>query len=404
MPLTDIKVKTAKPTDKAYKLTDGGGMYLLVKPNGSKYWRLKYRFVGKEKMLSIGVYPDVSLADARQKRDEARKVLAAGGDPGEVKKADKLAQKLSTENTFEVIAREWHKQKADRWSLRYRDEIIDTFEKDIFPYLGRRPIAEIKPMELLETLRRLEKRGALEKMRKVRQRCGEVFRYAIVTGRAEYNPAPDLATALATPKKTHFPFLTAEELPYFIKDLAGYTGSVITKTATQIIMLTGVRTQELRFARWQDIDFEKRLWEIPPEVMKMKRPHIVPLSEQVVELFQSLKPITGMYPLVFVGRNDRTKPISKESVNQVIELLGYKGRLTGHGFRHTMSTILHEQGFNSAWIETQLAHVDKNAIRGTYNHAHYLDGRREMMQWYGEHIYGLASAENVFAGSFSKTA
>ncbi|HEJ7105106.1 tyrosine-type recombinase/integrase [Serratia marcescens] len=404
MPLTDIKVKTAKPMDKAYKLTDGGGMYLLVKPNGSKYWRLKYRFVGKEKMLSIGVYPDVSLADARQKRDEARKILAAGGDPGEVKKADKLAQKLSTENTFEAIAREWHKQKADRWSLRYRDEIIDTFEKDIFPYLGRRPIAEIKPMELLETLRRLEKRGALEKMRKVRQRCGEVFRYAIVTGRAEYNPAPDLATALATPKKTHFPFLTAEELPYFIKDLAGYTGSVITKTATQIIMQTGVRTQELRFARWQDIDFEKRLWEIPPEVMKMKRPHIVPLSEQVMELFQSLKPITGMYTLVFVGRNDRTKPISKESVNQVIELLGYKGRLTGHGFRHTMSTILHEQGFNSAWIETQLAHVDKNAIRGTYNHAHYLEGRREMMQWYGDYIDGLASAGNVLAGSFSKTA
>lgn len=386
MPLTDIKVKTAKPMDKAYKLTDGGGMYLLVKPNGSKYWRLKYRFVSKEKMLSIGVYPDVSLADARQKRDEARKVLAAGGDPGEVKKADKLAQKLSTENTFEAIAREWHKQKADRWSLRYRDEIIDTFEKDIFPYLGRRPIAEIKPMELLETLRRLERRGALEKMRKVRQRCGEVFRYAIVTGRAEYNPAPDLATALATPKKTHFPFLTVEELPYFIKDLAGYTGSIITKTATQIIMQTGVRTQELRFARWEDIDFEKRLWEIPPEVMKMKRPHIVPLSEQVVELFQSLKPLTGMYPLVFVGRNDRTKPISKESINQVIELLGYKGRLTGHGFRHTMSTILHEQGFNSAWIETQLAHVDKNAIRGTYNHAHYLDGRRQMMQWYADFI------------------
>lgn len=392
MPLTDIKVKTAKPMDKAYKLTDGGGMYLLVKPNGSKYWRLKYRFVSKEKMLSIGVYPDVSLADARQKRDEARKVLAAGGDPGEVKKADKLAQKLSTENTFEAIAREWHKQKADRWSLRYRDEIIDTFEKDIFPYLGRRPIAEIKPMELLETLRRLERRGALEKMRKVRQRCGEVFRYAIVTGRAEYNPAPDLATALATPKKTHFPFLTVEELPYFIKDLAGYTGSIITKTATQIIMQTGVRTQELRFARWEDIDFEKRLWEIPPEVMKMKRPHIVPLSEQVVELFQSLKPLTGMYQLVFVGRNDRTKPISKESINQVIELLGYKGRLTGHGFRHTMSTILHEQGFNSAWIETQLAHVDKNAIRGTYNHAQYLDGRREMMQWYADYIDELISS------------
>lgn len=304
---------------------------------------MKYRYGGKEKRLAFGVYPDVSLAEARDKRDAAKKVLAAGNDPGEVKKAEKIAQKLSFENTFESIAREWHQTKADRWSLRYRDEIIDTFKKDIFPYIGKRPIAEIKPMELLE---------ALEKMRKVRQRCGEVFRYAIVTGRADYNPAPDLASALATPKKVHFPFLTANELPHFLNDLAGYTGSVITKTATQIIMLTGVRTQELRFARWEDIDFETKLWEIPAEVMKMKRPHIVPLSEQVIALFKQLEPISKHHPLVFIGRNDPRKPISKESINQVIELLGYKGRLTGHGFRHTMSTILHEQGFNSAWIET----------------------------------------------------
>lgn len=386
MKLTVRQIDTAKPKEKPYKLSDGGGLYLEVTTNGSRYWRLKYRFAGKEKRLAFGVYPEVSLAQAREKREAAKKLLSAGSDPGELKKAEKIAQKLNYENTFEAIAREWHQLRADRWSLRYRDEIIDTFEKDIFPYIGKRPIAEIKPMELLETLRRMEKRGALEKMRKVRQRCGEVFRHAIVTGRAEYNPAPDLATALATPKKTHFPFLTAEELPHFLKDLAGYTGSVITKTATQIIMLTGVRTQELRFARWEDINFEKRLWEIPPEVMKMKRPHIVPMSDQVVGLFESLKPITGLYPLVFVGRNDHTKPISKESVNQVIELLGYKGRLTGHGFRHTMSTILHEEGFNSAWIETQLAHVDKNAIRGTYNHAQYLEGRREMMQWYSNFI------------------
>ena len=307
-------------------------------------------------------------------------------------------------NTFEAIAREWHQTKADRWSLRYRDEIIDTFEKDIFPHTGRRPIVDIKPMDWLEILRRLEKRGALEKMRKVRQRCNEVYRYAIVTGRAEYNPVSDLATALATPKKTHFPFLTVEELPHFLKDLAGYTGSIITKTATQIIMLTGVRTQELRFARWEDIDFEKKLWEIPAEVMKMKRPHIVPLSEQVIALFAQLEPISRHHPLVFIGRNDPRKPISKESINQVIELLGYKGRLTGHGFRHTMSTILHEQGFNSAWIETQLAHVDKNAIRGTYNHAQYLDGRREMMQWYADYIDELGRAGAVVEGMFGKTA
>ncbi|HCT7630511.1 TPA: tyrosine-type recombinase/integrase [Citrobacter koseri] len=395
MKLTARQVETAKPKDKSYKLSDGGGLYLEVTTSGSRYWRLKYRYGGKEKRLAFGVYPEVSLAEARDKRDVAKKVIAAGNDPGEIKKAEKIAQKISFENTFEAIAREWHQHKADRWSLRYRDEILDTFEKDIFPYTGRRPIVDMKPMDWLEILRRIEKRGALEKMRKVRQRCGEVYRYAIVTGRAEYNPVSDLATALATPKKTHFPFLTAEELPHFIKDLAGYTGSVITKTATQIIMLTGVRTQEMRFACWKDIDFEKKLWEIPAEVMKMKRPHIVPLSDQVVALFESLKPITGLYPLVFIGRNDRTKPISKESVNQVIELLGYKGRLTGHGFRHTMSTILHEEGFNTAWIETQLAHVDKNAIRGTYNHAQYLEGRREMMQWYSDYLIDLYSVRRI---------
>ncbi len=400
MKLTARQVDTAKPKEKPYKLSDGGGLYLEVAPNGSRYWRMKYRINGKEKRLSFGVYPIISLAVARDEREKAKKVLATGGDPGEVKKAGKLAQKLSIENTFEAIAREWHKSKADRWSLRYRDEIIDTFEKDIFPFIGKRPIAEIKPMELLETLKRMEKRGALEKMRKVRQRCGEVFRYAIITGRAEYNPAPDLASALTPPKKQHFPFLTAQELPYFLNDLAGYTGSIITKTATRIIMLTGVRTQELRFARWQDIDLDKGMWNIPPEVMKMKRPHVVPLSTQVVDLFGSLKPITGAYPLVFIGRNDHRKPISKESVNQVIELLGYKGRLTGHGFRHTMSTILHEQGYNSAWIETQLAHVDKNSIRGTYNHAKYLDGRREMLQWYADYMDNLQRGGNVVHGEF----
>ncbi|WP_025154897.1 tyrosine-type recombinase/integrase [Morganella morganii] len=401
MTLTARQIEAAKPKEKPYRLFDGNGLYLEVTVKGSRYWRMKYRFMGKEKKLSFGTYPTVTLAEAREMRNQARKVLAAGDDPSQIKKEEKAIQKLSTGNTFEAIAREWHKSKADRWSLRYRDEIIDTFEKDIFPYIGKRPIAEIKPLELLETLRKMEKRGALEKMRKVRQRCGEVYRYAIITGRAEYNPAPDLASALTPPKKQHFPFLTAEELPYFLKDLAGYTGSVITKTATKIILLTAVRTQELRFARWQDIDLEKGIWEIPAEVMKMKRPHVVPLSKQVIELFNSLKPLSGHYELVFIGRNDHRKPISKESINQVIELLGYKGRLTGHGFRHAMSTILHEKGYNSAWIETQLAHIDKNAIRGTYNHAQYMDGRREMMQWYADYMDELeGSLDNVVSVNF----
>ncbi|EKL9606774.1 tyrosine-type recombinase/integrase, partial [Salmonella enterica] len=365
MALTDIQIKRAKPQDKPYTMNDGHGLSLLIKPDGSKGWRFRFRFAGKARLMSFGSYELVSLAEAREKRDTARKQVANGIDPVEERKAQKLAQKLSTENSFESVSREWHAAKADRWTIAYREEIIKTFEQDVFPFIGKRPISEIKPLELLEVLKRIEKRGALEKTRKVRQRCGEVFRYAIITGRAEYNPAPDLAIALAIPKQKHHPFLSAEELPHFVRDLESYTGSIITKNATKILMMTGVRTQEMRFATWSEIDLIKGIWEIPAERMKMRRPHIVPLSSQVIELFKQLQPITSDYPYVFIGRNDRRKPISKESVNQVIESLGYKGRTTGHGFRHTLSTILHEMGFESAWIEIQLAHVDKNTIRGT---------------------------------------
>lgn len=387
MPLTDIQIRRAKPQDKPYTMNDGQGLSLLINPDGSKGWRFRYRYAGKARLMSLGSYSLVSLAEAREKRDTARKQVANGIDPVEERKAQKLAQQLSSENSFEAISREWHANKADRWTLAYREEILKTFEQDVYPLIGRRPISQIKPLELLEVLRRIEKRGALEKTRKVRQRCGEVFRYAIITGRAEYNPAPDLASALAVPKQKHHPFLSAEELPHFIRDLEAYTGSIITKNATKIVMLTGVRTQEMRYASWDEVDLMKGIWEIPAERMKMRRPHLVPLSTQVVDLFLQLKPITGYYPFIFIGRNNRSKPISKETVSQVIELLGYKGRATGHGFRHTMSTILHEQGFDSAWIELQLAHVDKNPIRGTYNHALYFLKRKEMMQWYADYIF-----------------
>lgn len=391
MALTDIQIKRAKPQDKPYTMNDGHGLSLLIKPDGSKGWRFRFRFAGKARLMSFGSYELVSLAEAREKRDTARKQVANGIDPVEERKAQKLAQKLSTENSFESVSREWHAAKADRWTIAYREEIIKTFEQDVFPFIGKRPISEIKPLELLEVLKRIEKRGALEKTRKVRQRCGEVFRYAIITGRAEYNPAPDLAIALAIPKQKHHPFLSAEELPHFVRDLESYTGSIITKNATKILMMTGVRTQEMRFATWSEIDLIKGIWEIPAERMKMRRPHIVPLSSQVIELFKQLQPITSDYPYVFIGRNDRRKPISKESVNQVIESLGYKGRTTGHGFRHTLSTILHEMGFESAWIEIQLAHVDKNTIRGTYNHALYLDKRKYMMQKYSDFLMSLST-------------
>lgn len=391
MALTDIQIKRAKPQDKPYTMNDGHGLSLLIKPDGSKGWRFRFRFAGKARLMSFGSYELVSLAEAREKRDTARKQVANGIDPVEERKAQKLAQKLSTENSFESVSREWHAAKANRWTIAYREEIIKTFEQDVFPFIGKRPISEIKPLELLEVLKRIEKRGALEKTRKVRQRCGEVFRYAIITGRAEYNPAPDLAIALAIPKQKHHPFLSAEELPHFVRDLESYTGSIITKNATKILMMTGVRTQEMRFATWSEIDLIKGIWEIPAERMKMRRPHIVPLSSQVIELFKQLQPITSDYPYVFIGRNDCRKPISKESVNQVIESLGYKGRTTGHGFRHTLSTILHEMGFESAWIEIQLAHVDKNTIRGTYNYALYLDKRKYMMQKYSDFLMNLST-------------
>lgn len=286
MALTDIQIKRAKPQDKPYTLNDGQGLSLLINPDGSKGWRFRFRFAGKARLMSFGSYDLVSLAEAREKRDTARKKVANGIDPVEERKAFKLAQKLSTENSFESVSREWHSTKADRWTVAYREEIIKTFEQDVFPFIGKRPIGEIRPLELLEVLRRIEKRGALEKTRKVRQRCGEVFRYAIITGRAEYNPAPDLAIALAVPKQKHHAFLSAEEIPNFVRDLEAYTGSIITKNATMILMLTGVRTQELRFATWDEVDLEKAVWEIPAERMKMRRPHLVPLSSHVIDLFK----------------------------------------------------------------------------------------------------------------------
>ncbi|MBA0195488.1 tyrosine-type recombinase/integrase [Pectobacterium brasiliense] len=381
--------KPAKPQDKEYKLTESAGLYLLIKPNGAKHWRLKYRVAGKEKKLSIGVYPDISLAEARLKREEARKIVASGSDPSEQKQVERQAKKINIDNTFKAIALEWHEYKRPNWSKGYAEDLMEAFENDIFPDIGKRPVAEVKPLEMLTSLRKLEKCGVLDKLRKIRQACNQVFRYAIVTGRAENNPASELASALPPPKSTHYPHLLPDELPDFLRALSTYSGSKVTQLATRILMLTGVRTIELRQAEWKEFDFEKGLWEIPKERMKMRRPHLVPLSDQVIDALQQLYAVTGRYNLVFPGRNDITKPMSEASINQVLKRIGYHGKATGHGFRHTMSTILHEQGYNTAWIELQLAHVDKNTIRGTYNHAQYLEQRRGMLQWYGDFVDGL---------------
>ncbi|EAU0279819.1 DUF4102 domain-containing protein [Salmonella enterica] len=403
MPLTDLEIRRSKPREKPYTLNDGSGLSLLIEPNGSKGWRFRYRFDGKPKMLSLGTYPLVSLTDARQKGDEAKKLVASGINPSDVRKRDKQERQNEIGNTFEAIAREWYEKRTDRWSAGYAEEMMKTFETDVFPFIGGRPIAEIKPMELMGVLSRLDERGATEKLRKVRQRCGEVWRYAIVTGRAEYNPAPDLVSAFVPHKKEHYAFLKHEELPEFFRTLNTYSGSIVVKLAMRLQVLTGLRPGELRQGEWAEIDFEKRLWEVPPSRMKKRRPHCVPLSAQAIAILEQLKPITGHYQFIFPGRIHHSKPMSEMAMNVLIRRIGYAGRVTGHGFRHTMSTILHEQGYNTAWIETQLAHVDKNSIRGTYNHAQYLDGRREMLQWYADYMDVLEHGENVVHGRFGQS-
>ncbi|WP_413493778.1 tyrosine-type recombinase/integrase [Morganella psychrotolerans] len=393
MKLTDMAIKRAKPKEKAYTLADGNGLSLLVETNGSKGWRFRYQFAGKTKMISLGIYPVVTLNEARSKRDEARKLVANDINPSEARKAEKAASISQSENTFKNIALEWFGGRKDRWSVGYRDDMMDAFEKDVFPYIGDRPITDIKPLELLEVLSIMEKRGATEKLKKVRQRCGEVWKYAIITGRAEYNPAPDLAGAFIPHKREHYAHLMVSELPDFLSSIDKYMGSQIVRTALRVLILTGVRPGELRKAEWSEINFDKAIWEIPAEKMKMRRPHIVPLSEQVIELLKQIHPISGSYQYIFPSRTDYKKHISDMALNTMIRRMGYGGRATGHGFRHTMSTILHEQDYNTAWIETQLAHVDKNSIRGTYNHALYLDGRKEMLQWYANYMNDLESGK-----------
>ncbi|EPJ7275270.1 TPA: tyrosine-type recombinase/integrase [Raoultella planticola] len=404
MKLTARQVDTSKPKDKPYKLSDGGGLYLLVNPNGSRYWRLKYRIAGKEKLLALGVYPDITLADARQKRADAKKVLAAGGDPGQEKQEEKQAKEQAVANSFERLAMEWHTHKSTSWSEGYAEHLLMYLKKDIFPFIGQKAITDISQVEMLNVLRKMEQRGVLDKLKKTRQACRQIFTYAIITGRAEHNPVSDLAGALKPPKQQHYPHLLVDQIPDFLRALSEYSGSTITRNATRLLMLTGLRTIELRASEWVDIDFDKGVWNIPAERMKMRRPHLVPLSIQVRELLEEIHQLTGRGKYVFPGRNDAGKPMSEASINQVIKRIGYDGKATGHGFRHTMSTILHEQGYNTAWIETQLAHVDKNSIRGTYNHAQYLGVRREMLQWYADYMAALENGENVVHGSFGKRA
>ncbi|ELX9578559.1 tyrosine-type recombinase/integrase [Escherichia coli] len=381
--LTIKQVDAAKPKDKPYRLLDSNGLYLYVPASGKKVWQLRYKIDGKEKVLTVGKYPFMSLQEARDKAWLARKDVSVGVDPV---KAKKLSVK---DNSFSSIYHEWYEHKKQVWSVGYADELSRMFQDDILPMIGSAEIQDIEPMQILAVIRRFEERGAMERANKARRRCGEVFRYAIVTGRAKYNPAPDLADAMKGYRKRNYPFLPAEQIPAFNKALSGFSGSVVSKIATEILQYTALRTKELRSMQWGNVDFETRIISIDEEVMKGRQSHIVPMSDQVVALLKSLMPVTApISDFVFPGRNDKKKPISENAVLLVIRQIGYEGLASGHGFRHQFSTIMNEHEWPADAIEKQLAHTNAGSTRGIYNHAQYLDKRREMMQWWADWLDG----------------
>lgn len=381
--LTVKQIEATKPTDKSYRLADSGGLFLFVPPSGKKVWRMRYRFGGKEKTLVIGPYPEIPLTEARAKQSEAKMKLLAGVDPAEQKQAIKKKEKEEAADSFGDIFLEWHAHKSKVWSKGYADEMMSMFTDDILPIIGHLKMDDVEPMVLLKVIRLFEDRGAMERADKARRRCGEVFSYAIVTGRARYNPSRDLAGAMRGYRKKNYPFLPMHRIHEFQGALNAYGGWIVTKIATQILHYTAMRTIELRSLAWAGIDYENRLISVDPEVMKGRKLHVIPMSEQVIELFRFLQNITGQYELCFPGRNDRKKPISENAILGVIRNIGYEGQTSGHGFRHQFSTVLNEKHWNSDAIEMQLAHVS-GGTRSVYNHAAYLDTRREMMQFWAD--------------------
>jgi integrase len=389
--LSDAKARNAKPGTKPYKIADGEGLFLLITPSGGKYWRLKYFFAGKEKLLALGVYPEVSLAEARERRAEARKVLAAGNDPGQTKKEVKRLAILKSANTFEVVAREWFEKRKHEWAPITADVALCRLETYILPKLGPRPIADINAPEVLAMLRTVEDKGALETARRVMNMTGQVFMYAIATGRAERNPVPDLRGALKTPVVKHRSFLKESELPLYLEKLEAYDGTPQTRLALRFLLLTFVRTNELRAAQWTEIDWKKAEWRIPAERMKMKDLHIVPLSKQTIAVLRKLEKHSGNRQYIFPNEHTPATFMSENTMLYALYRMGYHSRATGHGFRSTASTILNEHGFRADVIERQLAHSERNNVRAAYNHAQYLPERRQMMQWWADYIDGVAA-------------
>lgn len=397
MALTDTAIRSAKPAEKPCQAIRREGLVPRVSPAGGKWWRLKYRFGGKEKRISLGTYPDVGLKQARERRDEARKLLADGVDPGEHRKAQKAAGQERAANSFEVVAREWYAKMASTWVPSHGEKIIRRLERDIFPWLGNDPIGDISAPKLLSTIRKIEDRGRLETAHRAMQNCSQVFRYAIATGRSERDPAADLRGALPPVRETHFAAITdPKEVGGLLRAIDSFTGTFIVKAALQLSPLVFVRPGELRRAQWESINLDAGEW--PYFVTKTRSEHLVPLSAQAVEILRELHPLTGRNQWVFPGMRDHQKPMSEAAINAALRRMGYdtKVEMTGYGFRAMARTILHEElGFDPAVIEHQLAHQVPDALGTAYNRTKFIRERRLMMQRWADYLDKLKAGADV---------
>jgi integrase len=406
--LTEMAIKKAKPEAKPYKMADGGGMYLLVQPTGSKWWRLKYRIGGKEKMLSIGVYPEVTLSEARDRREQARKLLANGGDPSAIKQTAKQTQQKAlqiAENSFKNLAVELHKIKSPMWTHGHAKQWMGNLEKYALPVIGDRPVTDIEPMEVVGIMRIIEKSGTFETRDRLLQTISAVFKYAIATGRAKYNPA-EIRMALADrPKMEHFACIAPAELPKFLRAISAYQAkekvSPIAIAALRLLMLTTTRTSEVRFSKWADFDLDTGCWIIPAEQIGRKgkgdkrNSHAVPLCAQAVKILRDLYPITGQGEYVFPNRNGTGRVISENTVLKIIETIGYKGKMTGHGFRSLARSILGDMGHRWEVLEAMLSHALVNQTAAAYVRTTYFEERRGIMQQWADYLDKVEAGAQV---------
>ena len=388
MALTDTEIKKTKAKEKAYSLNENGGLYLWITPVGGKLWRWAYRFDGKEKLMSFGKYPDVPLALARERHSEARKLLATGVDPMAQRKAEKTAERIAIENSFQSITTQWLEHWQEGKSPRHVDTVRRRMAADILPCLGARPIAEIEAPELVAMANAIQDRGARDIAKRALETVGQVFRFGIAHGYAKRNPATEIRPSdiLKSSPKTNYARVDGRELPTLLRRIEVYQGKQVTRLAMKLMSMTFVRTTELIEAKWGEFDLENARWDIPAERMKMRTPHIVPLARQALEVLEMLRDFTGSNEWLFPGDLNAAQPMSNNTILKALERMGYKGRMTGHGFRGLASTILHEQGYAHDHIELQLAHAPRNAVSAAYNHALYLEPRARMMREWADFL------------------